>query len=129
MREIKFRGKSIDTGEWVYGYYIKSGPDFHGGERHCIATPGTVADYAGLKFIQVDPKTVGQFAEFHYEDGCEIYENDILELGGIPHVVEFRAGCFVADPLYDADFSSFVSEICQRCKRLGNTHENPELLS
>lgn len=29
VREIKFRGKRIDTGEWVYGYYIKEPNDVY----------------------------------------------------------------------------------------------------
>jgi uncharacterized phage protein (TIGR01671 family) len=137
MREIKFRGKSIDTREWVYGYYIKSGPDFHGGERHCIATPGTVADYAGLKFIQVDPKTVGQFIGIPDKNGREIYEGDIR--GGYyfcmedkveflevikSHLSPYIGYCYYWESIRGCGMPDFMeTEI------IGNIHENPELLS
>ena len=133
MREIKFRGKSIDTREWVYGYYIKSGPDFHGGERHCIATPGTVADYAGLKFIQVDPKTVGQFSGVPDMNGREIYEGDLIDgnlfdnrlpIRGV--VVYDERHCFYA--LKNDAGHTALFRIANMLK-IGTIHENPEVLS
>ena len=133
MREIKFRGKSIDTREWVYGYYIKSGPDYHGGERHSIATPGTVADYAGLKFIQVDPKTVGQFIGIPDKNGREIYEGDSVYIDcskecsrDVEGIVKYEFGSFNVD---EEEINYSFGDIPDEIYVTGNIHENPELLS
>lgn len=113
MRENKFRGKAkyngnnVFAGDWVYGYYVKSGINYHGGEKHYIAIEGTIMDYAGLTFIEVDPETVGQFIGLkdfkrtkEYPEGQEIYEGDYIICK------KFIGGNFV-DYVYEKGFVEF----------------------
>ena len=65
MRDVRFRGKNINTGEWVYGYFKKNA---HG---DCY-----IEDESGVAVV-VDPDTVGQFV---CKDamGNDVYEGDIV---------------------------------------------------
>ena len=90
MREIKFRGKRIDNGEWVYGNYIKVTPyEDNGGHRICSQD--------SWDMFEVDPETVGQFTDLKDKNGKEIYEGDILDHLAYADVVVFKKGMFTTD--------------------------------
>ena len=132
MREILFRGKRLDNGEWVYGYYVHIGPVSC--QRAYIIPEYTSAIYVK----EVDPSTVDQYTGLMDKNDKRIFEGDIVSTDiARPYlIVEFRDGCFMFNCndggkdyydimlpiLEDAQTEYKYGEI------IGNIHDNPELL-
>lgn len=132
-RTIRFRGKRITDGEWIYGDFFRNrGLAF-------IAEDGVVENpLASWKDYNVTPDTVGQFTGLCDASGKEIYEGDIIESsfgGGIParHFVgydekeaAFTANLIGAYPNSGGIRQSWIDQYEK--KVIGNIYDNPELL-
>lgn len=126
-RQIKFRGKNIHTGEWLYGDYHREG------KTHYITKPGQyLREYAPIEFI-VDGKTIGQFTGLLDKNGKEIYEGDIILQQGYsgknPMLVRFEHGAFITGEHSGSSTAIRPMLIQKRCEVLGNIYDNPGLIS
>ena len=123
MREILFRGKRIDSGEWVEGYYVPIG------EYHYILTGRLeLVPYLDFEHFLVNPETVGRFSGLTDRNGVKIFEGDIVlhkgECGLVGYSYDY--GMFEVD--FDYCFASFIDISASNCEVIGNIYDNPELL-
>ena len=125
MREIKFRGKRLDDGEWVDGFVLFSQDKSEAVIAKVTATESVCEN--------VDPATVGQFTGLHDKNGKEIYEGDIVAIiGVIKGSVRYNARYWryeiahTDEPLENERIPSGRPEECWIV--IGNIHDNPELL-
>jgi len=141
-REIKFRGKRLDNGEWVYGdfvagQFIVSG--YYGSKRGY----GVRGVYLGFDSVHViDPETVGQYTGLKDTNDVEIYEGDIVRCKELTRkklveytsvvfwdeysfLVEDTNGCWSGLGLFTDDPTKYpLTEV----DVIGNKWDNPELL-
>lgn len=74
MREVLFRGKSIDTNTWVYGFYCRYG---HAKQEKSYIIP----DYAStLYIVEIVPETLGQYIGLTDRYDVKIFEGDIVDI-------------------------------------------------
>ena len=125
MREIKFRGKRLDNGEWIYGSLLVSHFKDDKKERYFIT------QFSGNYTFEheVNPATVGQYTGLKDKNGKEICEGDILlDESGTYAVVGYSMGAFYVDFGEGFDLQYFTECIHEICEVVGNIHDDPELL-
>lgn len=132
MKEILFKGKRIEDGEWIEGYYQKR-HDFLGNEEHLIfyADGHTVFDHA-----EVSSGTLCQFTGLCDKNGKKIWENDIL----MAHLdesypedvtyetVEWNVAGWVGCETDSIDRQYLDKFDLEHYEVVGNIFDNPELL-
>ena len=146
MREILFRGKRVDTKEWVYGYYFMG----FTGIPYILVLHDHILEMT--EFYEVIPETVGQFTGLTDKNGVRIFEGDILRF---PAKDEYEKTTFVGYEVFYHDNDCADNHIGFQMNRMrfyghlgggecmakllpkytsqmvivGNIHDNPELLS
>lgn len=139
MRTIKFRGKSLHTGEWHYGDLVQPSDN-----AVFIQERGTAGFFS-------DPETVGQLTGQLDKNKKEIWEGDIVRVGILspnyigshpePYYVDtvciYKEGAFLYKRISPFDkkklsrnwtykpmhrYDIYSTEV------IGNIHDNPELM-
>lgn len=124
MREILFRGKRVDNGEWVQGYICRYG--WIGKEKDYI-----IPDYASALYTaKIDPETVGQYTGLTDKNGRKIFEGDIVwnsynEDYGKVEWDNDTARFIITCSKFTVNFNSVWGE---ELEIVGNVYDNPELL-
>lgn len=151
MREILFRGKRLDNGEWVYGSFCMDAREQFNG---LCGVDGFIRLYdkakGKMQTYEVDRETVGQYAGLTDKNGKRIFEGDIVRT----HYANARKADFVERVVFhNGRFSSLYilhefgngkmwanlpddvphlpldkTPYMEWCEIIGNIHDNPELL-
>lgn len=139
MREILFRGKRPDNGEWAYGYYcsFKGSSDIFVPftEEEEKRNEGHIFSAVGGLWYKVIPETVGQFTGLTDKNGTKIFEGDVVaycwyEAEPMNFRIDFVCGEFLAVPVKKREdvWAIRISGQGENLEIIGNIHDNPELL-
>jgi len=131
MREILFRGKRVDNGEWIYGDLT-----------HISNGKVGIWGFDNNQFVLVNPSTVGQYTGLTDKNGKKIFEGDIVKrpkLINDKYIDIKNISISVIDWLVGEAYFTFYpnaecSDDCLSCNYcgseleiIGNIHDNPAL--
>lgn len=135
MRDILFRGKRLDNGEWIYGlltieHFVNMGVDIE--KAYCIKEIPKAPGVSYL-WVKVNPETIGQYTGLTDKNGKRIFEGDVVKYGDTIHttVFEQRNGTAYFGLVYSA-FETLPFGHYQDLKQIeiiGNIHDNPEFIT
>ena len=134
MREILFRGKSVDNGEWVYGFYSPVNLPIFGNQGHFI-------NENGFRAVEVIPETVGEYTGLTDKNGKKVFEGDIVKtwrntIGKIEFgqywdeeiEEDFYGYAWIGKDEYGESITLSINKCWNGHEVIGNIHDNPELL-
>lgn len=140
MREILFRAKRKDNGEWAEGYLFDDGmaevEHYFVGRIVVEPYKGTACDdwdITGIDFCEVNPETLCQYTGLKDKNGKKIWENDIIRVENSANegtgVVVFYEGVWyvnrgVNNSLYNIVLYDDEAEIYI----IGNIIDNPYMV-
>ena len=140
-RIIKFRGKRIDNGEWVYGDLVRAWVQtLSDNGRLVTQIRKQISDIYGVIWNETDdaiPETVGQYTGLKDKNGTELYDSDLLTdmVGDVFEVFYNTAHCaYMAKYVRTkhAEKKRGYFRLGDQCSLtievIGNVWENPELL-
>ena len=131
MREILFRAKRIDNGEWVEGVVFPPANTLISYQHELIDGVNTFMDFCVL------PETIGQYTGLTDKNGKKIFEGDVVDVEydiqyvGVGaeriglFVVVFDDGCFMKQRQSGGLYHFIPSD---KCNVIGNIYDNPELM-
>lgn len=140
MREILFRGKRLQGGEWVEGHFFKSDinkRERNSGKATLIFTPDcdtfiTVPECHNSFMVVSD--TVGQYTGLKDKNGKRIFEGDIVKTDKFSepnkqYIIKYdlQFGAFIGQDRYNVYFVTFDGDSGE-FEVIGNIYDNPELL-
>lgn len=130
MREILFRGKRIDSGEWAYGDLLT-----------CDDEMEIYSESHGENGGWVIPRTVGEYTGQTDKNGTKIFEGDIVKIYDPYDLLHYDnpdyqvSKVFYSDGAlcvdyhtsdYDYTVMGWIEDV--EFEVIGNIHDNPELL-
>ena len=133
MREILFKAKRTDNGEWVEGYVVR---------KHGLYFIYDIVNSESCRqnIYEIDPETLCQFTGLYDRYGNKIWENDILKTWSDEYA-QVKFGFYdtgFASGDYNQGFYVYFSEEsflrkelgywCKESYVRGNIFDNPELL-
>ena len=148
MREILFKGKRTDNGEWIEGDLLTDGIDYITAIR--VHNSNELGESA---LVTVISETVGQYTGLNDKNGNKIFEGDIVRLCRYAFewedksnwkfeigYIRFKNGCFIIEDIYSSDGYNELScvydaitcggeyDSCVIFEVIGNKWDNLELL-
>ena len=134
MREILFRGKRVDNGEWVYGNLVEWLNETK--DVSIIAHPfGCCIDEVGnLVLIEepfvckVHPETIGQYTGRRDKNGVKLFDGDIFTLGdaNIKHITIWHDNGFMGKQIGTKGSMVGLTHWEDRIEIIGNIHDEEE---
>ena len=117
MREILFRGKRVDNGEWVEGLIARIGE---------MGISNIVEKQFDI-LVPVKTETVGQYTGLTDKNGKKIFENDIMTDNYTDRNVKiiFKCGEFFGD---GGTYGKIINSLSINDEVIGNIFDNSELL-
>lgn len=134
MREIIFRGRRVDNGEWAYGYLVEATNVITDKKETFIfeqdATYFTHGEFACS--FEVKPETVGQYTGVIDKNGKKVFEGDVVEYAGSCGEIVFveRRGAFMSRErdMYCEWLSNLPQYGTGIVEIIGNIYDNKEIL-